>query len=146
MGFISNKEREERTSKLYRGNAFRKFFIIFSVVLTGVYVAYVAISVGITMGLDSNFASLNKLQKFFRLGMNTDDIENPYITKNTYVLFGITIAVAVLLLASIIIVCTMKSAKSISKEAVALVSITKGGRDQKNKSAAQKARERLGKE
>jgi len=149
MPFISNAEREQRTKKLYRGNAFRKIWLLVTCIAAGLLVAYILIAIGITgFKLDSDIKQLNQFEKYFSFVV-IDETTNQ-VTDVNYtvckVCFAFSVTVGAMLLTSLILTFTFKSNKAIAKEAIDLVSTPVGGRNQKNKSTAAKARERLGKE
>jgi len=138
MAFISKTERENRTKKLYRGNTFRKIWLVLTCIASGLFIAYISIALGMTAGYGSEFGTLNRFASFFILS-NGDE-------KKLWILMICAIVVALMLLISLIITFTFKSNKKIAHEAIDLVSTPNGGRQQKSKSTAAKARERLGKE
>jgi len=141
MAFISKVEREQRTKKLYRGNAFRKVWLILTCIASGLFIAYITIALGVTAGYSSKISTLDKFAKFFALA-NDDSTPNE---NKLWVLMVCAIVVGAMLLISLIVTCTFKSNKKIANEAIDLVSTPTGGRQPKNKSTAAKARERLGK-
>jgi hypothetical protein len=54
MPFISNTERQSRAKKLFKGSASKKTFILLNTIITLVYLAYVIISVSVTLSVTLN--------------------------------------------------------------------------------------------
>jgi hypothetical protein len=132
MAFISNKERAKVSSKLYRGAGFRKFFILVSLICGVLCTLMVLLGLLVALGkVDSyNFSLIHTVNG--KLQLTTYGI---VVT----VVAGIALVGGII---SFILLLTMRSPKSITKDVYKLTSSALPGK-KTTKHTASEARERL---
>lgn len=134
MAFISNKERAKVSSKLYRGAGFRKFFILVSLICGVLCTVLVLLGLLVSLGkvIDNTDISLVELNHDGNWELTT---------------YGIVVAVITCIalvggVISVILLLTMRSPKSVTKDVYKLTSSALPGK-RTTKHTASETRERL---
>lgn len=134
MGFISNKERAKTSAKLYRGSGFRKFFILITLICC------VACALLVLLGL---LVDLGRIKDAGNISLIKHDDDG----KISLTAYGIACAVITCFalvggLISVILLFTMRSPRSVTKDVYKLTSSALPGKTTSS-SAAKETRKRL---
>lgn len=135
MAFISNKERAKTSAKLYRGNGFRKFFILASLICA--VLCAVLVLLGLLRDLGVKESKLSDISLTKKGG-------DGKIELTTY---GIIVAIITCIalvggVISIILTLTMRSSRSVTKDVYKLASSALSGQ-RTSSNAASETRKRL---
>ncbi|MDR0856914.1 MAG: hypothetical protein LBM76_00785 [Mycoplasmataceae bacterium] len=134
MPFISEKERQIRTKKLFKGSAAKKGLILFNTIITLFFILFAIVSVSVTFGTTAPGTNWKSF-------MGVLSLANPNHI-NAWILMGTGILAALLQIISLFVSASLKSAKTISSETISLASSAVAGK-KKSGNSAKDFRERI---
>ncbi|MDR3249739.1 MAG: hypothetical protein LBS95_01535 [Mycoplasmataceae bacterium] len=132
MSFISSKERYKESKRIFSGNGFKKIWLLVTLILTIVYVAYIGLSLAVTLHY-ANVADIPKWIEWFYLSAGN----------NSLVSLIVTCVVAFMIIISLILVFTFRSSKKVANDISSLMSSAIPGKKKNNVTHADEYKNRV---
>jgi hypothetical protein len=134
MAFISNKERQKTSARLYRGAGFRKFFILISLICCVLCALLVLLGLLVDLGKVKDAGAISLIEH--------NDSGNISLTTYGIICAVITCVALVGGVISVILLFTMRSPRSVTRDVYRLTSSAIPGK-RTSKHTASETRDRL---